>query len=141
EEAWIERAQALTSRELEAQVRVSFAGDPPPEGPIDEKEPARRRVCIEMEAGDAEVLRQVLTLLRAQCGAAPDEVDDGVAHAAMARATLARAAVQEETAPTGEPYRIVLVHCPQCRQTSGLEAEVSDTVVAEAACDAELVDL
>lgn len=43
--------------------------------------------------------------------------------------------------PMAEPYRIVLEHCPTCRHTAAPDAEVSDTVAAEARCDAEVIDL
>jgi hypothetical protein len=44
-------------------------------------------------------------------------------------------------APTGEHYQIVLDQCPGCAATTSRGAEVSDTIAAEAACDAEIVDM
>lgn len=43
--------------------------------------------------------------------------------------------------PSGERYRIVLEHCPECRRTVCNDAEVSDTVVGEARCDAEILEM
>ena len=43
--------------------------------------------------------------------------------------------------PTGERYRIVLQQCPSCQRFDAPDAEVSDTIASEAACDAELIDM
>lgn len=42
---------------------------------------------------------------------------------------------------TGERYRVVLQHCPTCRKVTALDGDVSETIGAEALCDAEIVDM
>lgn len=173
EAAWIERAHARTSRALEGEVAHVGRGEPPPEGEAT-REPARRRFVFEVESADAEVVFRALALVRAQSGLDAAEAEDGALLAAIARRVIheaeeaeARAQVPapaldadgaaapetdgagggaaEPRAPSGERYRVVLVHCPDCRDTHALShgghAEVSDTILAEAACDAEIVEM
>lgn len=138
--AWLERAKATTSRALEREVAGALVGEPPPAGESAEpRAPARRRVVIEMESVDAEALFQALAVARSQLGSSRDEVEDGVLLAGIARRFLHDA--EPEHAATGEPYRVVIEHCPDCGATSGVDAEVSDTVASEAACDAEIIDM
>jgi hypothetical protein len=49
--------------------------------------------------------------------------------------------MERETPPTGERYSVVIEHCPDCGRNETPHAEVSDTVAAEAACDAEVVEM
>jgi hypothetical protein len=142
------------------------AGDPVPE-----RTPARGRVWFEMETADAEVLRAALALLRSRSDLDRTEVEDGALLAAMARAVIAAEEAQEPgefevaevdladlAAPdpgrpasqlppdapqrnTGERYRVVLQHCPSCRKVTAPDGDVSETIGAEALCDAEIVDM
>ncbi|MDP2310847.1 MAG: HNH endonuclease signature motif containing protein [Pseudomonadota bacterium] len=162
EAAWVQYASVRTSRVLEREVaHVGRGTAPPTEGVADgvtERDPARRRVVFPMEATDAEVLFRALALLRARAGLDTAEAEDGALLAALARRVIHE---EEEAdahsgapdgggdavphAASGERYRVVLEHCPDCRETHtrthGGEAEVSDTITAEAACDAEIVEM
>jgi hypothetical protein len=136
--AWVERAAAVSSRELEAQVTASHVGSLPPAEPVVEKGPARVRLVFEVEASDAQVIRDAIALARSQAGVHRAEVEDGVLLAAIAQRSLA--ASPPEAAPSGERYRVVLEQCPTCTACSGREHEASETVALEAECDAEVVD-
>jgi hypothetical protein len=136
EAAWIERASHVSNRRLEREVARSLTGDLPPKR--EEREPARKRVTFEMEAGDKTLLQDCLAYLRSQSGLKPGEVDDGALLAEMARRILHDA--QGKEAPSGEPYRVVLERCPDCKDTHSVDADASETVVNEACCDAEVVD-
>ncbi|MCB9665037.1 MAG: HNH endonuclease [Alphaproteobacteria bacterium] len=138
ETAWVEAATRRTSRELESMVSRSVTGQSPPE-PDDPRGPARRRVVFEMEASDARVLLDALALLRAEAAVHGEELDDGAALAALGQRLLHDA--DGDGAPLAERYRIVVHHCPTCDASHAADAEVSETVQAQAACDAELVDL
>ena len=144
--AWVERAAGVTSRVLEAEVASALVGDLPPVGPPDpERRPARERVVFLMEASDAEVLRTAIVAIRAMTHVGEDGPDDGVLLAGMARNVLvaieAQAADEPGSTPTGERFRVVLEHCPACRRTVSPQADVSDTVAAEAMCDAEVLEM
>ena len=138
ESAWTERAKTQTARVIEKEVAAARIGDAPPLGePVPELPPARRRLVFECEATDAEIVLQALALLRARTDLTPGEIDDGALLAEMARAVIA----QGEAVAAGERYRVVLQTCPSCEQFTAPDAEVSDTVAAEASCDAEIVDM
>lgn len=137
--AWVARAREVTARELERQVAVTHVGHPPPEEMEDEPTPARRRLVFEMEASDAEAVFDALAVLRARSGLKASEVEDGALLAALARTMLREA--EPVDAPTGEPYRVVVQVCPACGRDSHPQGEVSETVAAEARCDAEIIDL
>ncbi|GDX82608.1 hypothetical protein LBMAG42_44190 [Deltaproteobacteria bacterium] len=141
EAAWVERAIAVPSRELEKQVACANMGELPPDtatGP--ERGPERRRVVLEMQSSDLEVLRQALGLMRAQMGVDAAEVDDGVLVAELARQFLHRQSEPADPA-TGERYRFVILDNAEGGDPRGAVDEVSDTVMAEAACDAEVIDM
>jgi len=138
EAAWLERARALPSRELERHVASARSGVPPTPDEV-AKGPSRVRAVFEMDAVDAEVLRDALRLMRAATGDGADEVDDGTLLAEMARRMVHDAEPGE--APSGERYTTVLEHCPRCRHTAGVEAEVDETHVGQAACDGEVVEM
>jgi hypothetical protein len=93
-----------------------------------------------MEATDAECLFQALALVRAQTGTSEGEIENGAAIAAIARRFL-EDADKTDDAPTSEPYRVVLEQCPSCAHTTGIQAEVTETIATEAACDAEIIDM
>jgi 5-methylcytosine-specific restriction endonuclease McrA len=69
----------------------------------------------------------------------PDEVGDGALLAQVATRMLDE--LDSAHAPTGERFRMVIEHCPQCGQTSTPDAEVSETHVGQACCDAEILDM
>ena len=138
ESAWTRRAKMQTARVIEKEVAAARIGDAPPSGEsVPALGPARRRLVFECEATDAEAVLQALALLRARTDLSPVEIDDGALLAEMARAVI----TQGEVAASGERYRVVLQTCPRCEQFSAPDAEVSDTVAAEASCDAEVVDM
>jgi len=133
--------------------------------------PARRRVVFEMEAPDEERLRRALALLRAQTDLRAHEAEDGALLAAMADAVIRRAEDAERPAAvpasavgappdddepthaapppapaaplpaTGARYRVVLEHCPTCATTTMRGRDVSETIVEEANCDTEILDM
>ena len=137
--AWLERAKAVTSRELERHVAVCMRGDSPPPPGAEERKPARTRVVFEMDTADAQVLRDALTAMRAQLAGDGDQVEEGAVLAELARRVLHDAHEADPT--TTERYVVTLAHCPSCQYTATADAEVRDTLVAEAACDSEVVDL
>ena len=136
-EQWVAYAEDTTSRTLERAVAASSYGDPPPDeiGPPP-KDP-RKRLVFTVEACDAQVLRDALAWIRTTAELRGDEVDDGAALAALARRAL-KAAEQDE-APTGERYRTVLRHCPDCGDTTTDGAPASETIQLEASCDTEVL--
>ena len=138
EAAWVAKAQQITSRELEAMVSMARCGETPTDEPPEERGPARRRAVFEMESLDLETLRAAIAWYRTEMGAGT-EVEDGVILAAMAQRMLHDA--EGEAAPTGEVYRKVIQICPRCDQDHGYDAEVTDTLRAEADCDAEVLDM
>ena len=141
EAAWVERATAVSSRVLEQQVACARVGELPPDAATEpERGPERRRVVLDMQASDLQVLRQALGLMRAQMGVDAAEVEDGVLVAALAQQFLHHQSEPADPA-TGERYRFVIQDCPGCGDTHGAVDNVSDTVVAEAACDAEVIDM
>ena len=136
EAVWLEKARSSTNRQLERLVASASIGEEPPASVA--LAPARQRVVFTMEAAEADLLRDALAWLKQQTG---DDLDEGAALAAMAQHVLQEAQGRED-APSGERYRVVLEHCPDCGRTqteSG--AEVSDTICSEACCDAEVVEL
>ena len=96
-------------------------------------------MVLVLEDADAEVFFQALSMLRFHADVQRHEVDDGVLLGAMARQVLG--AAEPEVTPTGERYRVILDRCPSCRRVTSPEAEVSDTIAAEAACDAEVIEM
>jgi 5-methylcytosine-specific restriction endonuclease McrA len=137
ESEWVERARHTTSRELEAHVSSVALGDRPPR-PDRVRAPQRTRITVAIDAQDAEVVRACLAMLRQACGLNEEEIDDGALLAEMARRILHDAKPTE--APTAERYRTVVEQCPDCRRTSGIDAEVDETHVGLACCDGEVQD-
>jgi hypothetical protein len=139
EVAWLGRAASVTSRELERLVSASAFGD----APSDESpplRPARVRRVFEMDAIEADLLDQALVQLRLQTSTTREEIDDGALLALLARQVLDEPA--PDTAPRGgEPYRVIVQHCPACEETRSGDALVSDTIIDEALCDALLTDM
>ena len=133
EQGWVEAAAVQPVRALEAMVAASLPGDPPPV-PEHCKEPARTRLVFDLPTVEAEAIRALLATERAK---APElERTDG-----EVLAELLRRVAHDEVPTQTERYQVVLEHCPDCGQTAGQRAEVDDALAAEAACDAEVVDL
>ncbi len=137
EAAWVEHAAHLTSRELERHVADGSPGALPPK--VAPKDPPRRRLVVQMHSVDAQLIEDALTWVMAQAGLEAEEMDRGAALTALVRRGMA--AAEKTEAPTAERYRVVVEHCPECRGNEGLEVEVNETIVAEACCDAEVVEL
>ena len=137
--AWVAAATENTSRTLEAMVSKSQVGEAPRALNDDPRGSARTRFVVEMEASDAAMLRDALALLRAQAGLHGVEMDEGSALAAMAQRVIFDA--EGDAAPIAERYRVIVTRCPDCGDAHAADAEVSETVAAQAACDAEVVNL
>ena len=137
---WTEYAKFASSREIERHVSVALKGEGPPTGETEpERKPARSRITFEIEAADREALVQALALLRQQTGVSATEVEDGALLAGLARSYINT--VESTESPTGERHTFIIEHCPTCQQTSNPTTEVSETTVAEAKCDAEIIDM
>jgi len=141
EGAWVARACEVSSRVLERQVSGALTGDLPPTHVGDEKGPERVRLVFQASSADAQVVRDALAYLRAATGVKREDVDDGALLASLCRRAIEAAADDEVEVPGTERYRVVVEHCPECRATTGTDAELEDTVVAEAVCDAEVVEM
>ena len=145
EQAWVERAETVTCRTLEAEVANAMFGELPPEGPPDPaRRPALQRMVFTMEAADAEVVRAAIAAMRSATHVGREELSDGALVAMMARTAMVAAEAEltaPESAPTGERFRVVLDHCGICRRTVSPDAEVSETIVGEAMCDAHVIDM
>ena len=137
--AWVAAATENTSRTLEAMVSKSQVGEAPRALKDDPRGSARTRFVVEMETSDAAMLRDALALLRTQANLHGVELDDGAALAAMAQRVIFDA--EGDTAPIAERYRVIVTRCPDCGDTHAADAAVSDTVEAQATCDAEVLDL
>ncbi len=87
---WVERAEQLTSRELERLIGAAVPGqEPPDEVPSGA---ARRRVVFVLESVDAETLFAALRAIHAEACQQGEEIDDSAALALLARQALANAA-------------------------------------------------
>jgi hypothetical protein len=149
EAAWVERARAVPSRVLEREVTYARVGEPPPAGDLPlHRRPARERMVIELESADRELFDTMLAMLAAKLGTDGKELDRGALVGAAAQMVIERIEREEagdDAPPTGERHRVVIDHCPACRDNTirtfeGVR-EVSETVAAEAACDAEVVEM
>ena len=137
EAEWVELACQSTSRELERVVAAHRPGEPPSWDEVKEAGPVR--LSFSMEPVEAEQVRALLAAVRASAGVSRDEVGDGALLAQVATRMLDE--LDSTEAPTGERFRIVIEHCPQCGRTSTPEAEVSETHVGQACCDAEVLEM
>ena len=138
--AWVEHARLMTCRELERHVAACTPGDPPPDLDDPPKDPPRRRMVFQLHGVEAQVVDDAIAWVMASADLRGEEQDRGAALASLVRRAL-EAAKTDDDAPTGERYRVVLEHCPTCRRAEGVDAEVNETLVAEACCDAEVVEL
>jgi 5-methylcytosine-specific restriction endonuclease McrA len=139
EAAWVERAGRRTNRELEADLRVTLTGEPPPSHVEPPKAPARTRLTFTLDTVDAEIVKTVLQWARSTLGEDRDDVGDGELLAALLQRVMHD--VPSTSAPTGERFRVVVQRCPECGQTSGLDAELTDTKELTASCDAEILEM
>ena len=137
EAAWVDEARHLTSRALELKVAAHAMGEPPSKDALKESGPVR--LVFTMEPVEAEQVRTALAAIRAASGVSSDEVGDGAMLAQMAGRVIAD--LENSEAPTGERFRIVIELCPGCEHTSAPEAEVSETHVGQALCDAEVLQM
>ena len=137
EAEWVELACQSTSRELERTVAAHSPGEGPHRAATKESGPVR--LCFSMEPVEADQVRTLLATLRAAAGVSAEEVGDG-ALLAQASARLLED-LEDQDAPTGERFRIVIEHCPSCGRTEAPEAEVSETHVGQACCDAEILEM
>ncbi len=137
--AWVDAAIENTSRALEVMVSKSQVGEAPRALKDDPRGSARTRFVVEMEASDAAMLRDALALLRTQAGLHGVEMDEGAALAAMAQRVIFDA--DGDSAPIAERYRVIVTRCASCGDEHAAGSEISETVEAQATCDAEVVDL
>ena len=137
EAEWVELACQSTSRELERVVAAHRPGEPPSGDEVKEAGPVR--LSFNMEPVEAEQVRTLLAALRAAAGVSQEEVGDGALLAQVATRMLDELGSAE--APTGERFRLVIEHCPSRDRTASPEAEVSETHVGQACCDAEILDM
>jgi hypothetical protein len=138
-DAWVARAQAVSSRELEALVAAASPGEAPGDAPP--KAPAyTSRVFHRLESSDADVIDELLAYLRASV--AGDDVSDGTLLAEFARQYLRGVADGAENVgelPAMEPAVLHLQVAPD-GHVQGYDAETSDTIASQVACDAKVVD-
>ena len=138
-DAWVARAQAVSSRELEALVAIASPGEAPGDAPP--KAPAyTSRVFHRLESSDADVIDELLAYLRASV--AGDDVSDGALLAEFARRYLRGVADGAEDVgelPAMEPAVLHLQVAPD-GHLEGYDAETSDTITSQVACDAKVVD-
>ncbi len=137
EAEWVELACQSTSRELERAVAAHRPGEPPSGDAVKEAGPVR--LSFDMEPVEAEQVRALLSALRAAAGVSRDEVGDGALLAQVATRVLDE--LDSTEAPTGERFRVVIEHCSSCGRTTAPEAEVSETHVGQACCDAEILEM
>jgi hypothetical protein len=139
-DAWVARAEQASSRELEALVAAASPGDAPPvEAP--KGAAYTSRVLHRLEASDAEVIDELLAFLRASV--AGDDVSDGTLLAEFARRYLRGVADGAEDVgelPALEPAVLHLQVAPD-GHIEGYEAETSETIASQVACDAKIVDV
>ena len=137
EAEWVELACQSTSREIERVVAAHRPGEPPSGDEVKEAGPVR--LTFAMEPVEAEQVRTLLAAVRAAAGVSRDEVADRALLAQVATRMLD--VLDSAEAPTGERFRMVIEHCPSCGRTTSPEAEVSETHVRQACCDAEILEM
>jgi len=137
EAEWIEVASRCANRELERMVAAHRPGEPPSGDTTKEAGPVR--LSFSMEPVEAEQVNAALAAIRAATGVSREEVGDGALLAQMGARVLED--MDSSEAPTGERFRIVIEYCPRCGDFSTPEAEVSETHVGQALCDAEILEM
>jgi hypothetical protein len=133
EQAWIERTQGMTVRQVEALVAGHDYGD----APTDPKDPVLtpRRMVFELAPETFALVNAAFEQMRREIGPAASNDE---ALRAMAETILGKRRVEEEAG-----YQISLTICASCDRTwqhTGSQAiEVPDSVGARGLCDGELV--
>ena len=144
EAEWIQRAKEVPSRVLERLVAARNLGESPPEaGDPAGLAPALRTLVARMESADYDMVRVALAAMRADLDADTDALGDGDLLARIVEQWLhtRKEHTDDVPSPGHERYRVTIEHCPSCGGNQLADAEVSDTVIDEARCDAEVVDL
>jgi 5-methylcytosine-specific restriction endonuclease McrA len=91
---------------------------------------------------DLEIIQDTIRWARANTGIAKDHVDDAAILASLLQRAVEAAADAEQLPLSHERYRVLVIEaCDRCGRTCGAHAEVPDTIVREARCDCEVVDL
>ena len=132
EEAWIAKAQEISSRDLELLVSGSSRGDLPPERPSVSK-PERMRLVIEVDAAKMQQVLDVLTEIQGRLTL------DGEEQASLGEALFALTSGAVPRGTLEASYQVVLHHCQGCGETECRGHEVSETTLDEAMCDHDLV--
>jgi hypothetical protein len=96
-----------------------------------------------MESADYDMLRVALAAMRAELDADTDALGDGDLLARIVEQWLhaRKEHADDVTSPGHERYRITIEHCAACGGNQLADAELSDTIIDEARCDAEVVDV
>jgi hypothetical protein len=142
EASWLARSEGLTSRALEDLVRGRKPGElpPAPESP-EARGPPVRRFSATLESADYDMVRAALAQVRADLAdATAEELEEGDLLGVIVREWIASRYRKAEPI-SAERDRVVVDHCPSCRDTHVGHDAVADHVAAEAACDAEVVEL
>ena len=136
EAAWVERVLQSTVRDLEGQVRVAVRGEPPPD-PREARLPERARLVMDLPTHDKQTIHDTIALVRAQSGGV--DISDGEI---LAMICAAYAETLEGTdRPTGPVHQVIVEWCPGCEEAHGVECELSDTLVSEACCNPEVIEM
>ena len=139
--AWVERAAAVSARELDEEVSASSPGELPPTPGARRLAPCRRDVVLrDVEAADADAIEALIRAVQAAAGLTGAEVSRGHVVADACREALLRMQAGHD-GPTGDPHVIVLHHDADSGSTTCGEAEVSEEVAAEVSCDHVVIDL
>ena len=139
--AWVERAAALSARELDEQVSASSPGALPPAPGARRLAPCRRDVVLrDVEAADADAIEALIGAVRAAAGLTGAELSRGQVVADACREVLLRMQSGHD-GPSGDPHVIVLHQDADSGVTTCGEAEVSEEVAAEVGCDHVVIDL
>jgi hypothetical protein len=124
---------------LEALVAAVSPGEAPPDA-IPKAPAYTSRVFHRLESSDADVIDELLVFLRSSVG--DDSVSDGTLLAEFARRYLRGVADGAEDGgelPAQEPA-VLHLQVAHDGHIEGYEAETSDTIAAQVACDAKIVD-
>ncbi|MBP6842358.1 MAG: HNH endonuclease [Kofleriaceae bacterium] len=140
EAAWLAAAADHTVREIEAMVSGQRRGDSPEDPP----DPAARLHELRLLV-PAAVLGKFTAARRALEAACGHPLNDGDLLATLCDGQLAGAGshVADAAAPSRPPYQIAITRCTDCHRAwhdvAGHTIEISETELAQASCDAELL--
>ncbi len=140
EAAWLTAAAKHTVREIEDMVSGRRRGDSPEDPP----DPAARLHELRLLL-PAAVLGKFTAARRALEAACGHPLTDGDLVATLCDGQLAGAGphIGDAAAPTGPMYQIAITRCPDCmrawQDVAGHTIEISETDLAQASCDAELL--